>query len=414
VARNVRQVFSALVLAGLAGLLVVPPAAAGEPAGEPEQEPTSLDLQLQQAQLARLRAEAERRAASVDDAQQALAGAVVLAGQALESYATAVQTLHTQQQRERQRQSELTQAQLDVDNSRRELSQWAQQAYSTGSGLGGSVTLATLLLSDGPQDVGTTLTALHRIGRHRDRALTGMRVARKRADVAADAAATASEAAAAAAVEASAAKQASEQAVNTQRRLLGLAESWLAQSDQEIAEASARAAGLRAALLDQGSLSPLPVAGLQANPDNRVTGQVGACTGAAVEQYANGQIPLAALCPLRAAAGHHLRADAAYAFDRMGQAYAGRFGSTICITDSYRSYAAQVSVYARKPGLAAIPGTSNHGWGRAVDLCGGIQSFSSAQHRWMRENAALYGWFHPGWAQQNGSKPEPWHWEYGG
>jgi LAS superfamily LD-carboxypeptidase LdcB len=167
---------------------------------------------------------------------------------------------------------------------------------------------------------------------------------------------------------------------------------------------------LRAALLEQRLAARSGPGGR----DNRVTGQVGTCTGATVEQYPNGQIPVSALCPLRAAAGHWLRADAAYAFDRMSQAYAGRFGTAICLTDSYRSYAAQVSVYARKPGLAAVPGTSNHGWGTAVDLCGGIQSFSSAQHRWMSENSALYGWFHPGWAQQNGSKPEPWHWEYGG
>jgi hypothetical protein len=32
----------------------------------------------------------------------------------------------------------------------------------------------------------------------------------------------------------------------------------------------------------------------------------------------------------------------------------------------------------------------------------------------MRENAPLYGWYHPTWAQQGGGKPEPWHWEYGG
>ncbi len=69
---------------------------------------------------------------------------------------------------------------------------------------------------------------------------------------------------------------------------------------------------------------------------------------------------------------------------------------------------------AAKPTLAAVPGTSNHGWGTAVDLCGGIQTFGSAQHVWMRQNAPLYGWYLPSWAQQTGSKPEPWHWEYGG
>jgi LAS superfamily LD-carboxypeptidase LdcB len=32
----------------------------------------------------------------------------------------------------------------------------------------------------------------------------------------------------------------------------------------------------------------------------------------------------------------------------------------------------------------------------------------------MQQNAALYGWFHPAWAQAGGSLPEPWHWEYAG
>jgi LAS superfamily LD-carboxypeptidase LdcB len=32
----------------------------------------------------------------------------------------------------------------------------------------------------------------------------------------------------------------------------------------------------------------------------------------------------------------------------------------------------------------------------------------------MKNNSMLYGWFLPAWAQQNGSKPEPWHWEFAG
>jgi LAS superfamily LD-carboxypeptidase LdcB len=32
----------------------------------------------------------------------------------------------------------------------------------------------------------------------------------------------------------------------------------------------------------------------------------------------------------------------------------------------------------------------------------------------MKENAGQFGWVHPAWAQQGGSKPEPWHWEFVG
>jgi hypothetical protein len=127
--------------------------------------------------------------------------------------------------------------------------------------------------------------------------------------------------------------------------------------------------------------------------------------------YSNGLIPESALCPI--APGHMLRWDAAAAFRALNAAYQLEFGTPLCVTDSYRSYAAQVDVFARKPGLAAKPGTSNHGWALAVDYCGGIQSFGTAQFTWMKANAPFYGWFHPDWAEPGGSKPEAWHWEYG-
>jgi len=141
---------------------------------------------------------------------------------------------------------------------------------------------------------------------------------------------------------------------------------------------------------------------------------VGDCPGRDVSGYENGRLPIDALCPLWGTAGHHLRADAAFAFNRMSQRYDAVFGQPICVTDSYRTYEQQVELYARKPNLAARPGTSNHGWGTAVDLCGGIESFGTAQHDWLVQNAPLFGWFHPSWAEPGGSRPEPWHFEYGG
>ena len=128
--------------------------------------------------------------------------------------------------------------------------------------------------------------------------------------------------------------------------------------------------------------------------------------------YPNGLIPESAMCRL-GAGSHMLRCDATAAFTALATQYARDLGAPICLTDSYRTYAAQVDVYARKPNLAAIPGNSNHGWGLAVDLCGGIQTFGTPQHLWMQANAPKYGWVHPTWAQAGGSRPEPWHWEYG-
>ena len=49
-----------------------------------------------------------------------------------------------------------------------------------------------------------------------------------------------------------------------------------------------------------------------------------------------------------------------------------------------------------------------------MDLCGGAEVSGSPQHRWLKVNAPPYGWYHPGWAEPGGSRPEPWHWEFGG
>ncbi|GAA4284948.1 hypothetical protein GCM10022261_24790 [Brevibacterium daeguense] len=128
--------------------------------------------------------------------------------------------------------------------------------------------------------------------------------------------------------------------------------------------------------------------------------------------HQNGRIPAVALCPVAAAPGHLLRCDAAAAFETLATAYSQRFGTRISVTDSYRDYATQVVLKRRKGRMAATPGTSNHGWGLAVDLGGGINSFGTVQHEWMRANAPRYGWIHPSWARSTGSLPEPWHWEY--
>ena len=128
--------------------------------------------------------------------------------------------------------------------------------------------------------------------------------------------------------------------------------------------------------------------------------------------YANGRIPTAVLCPLDFAPGHMLRCDAAKQLSDLSDAYEARFGVPIPITDSYRSYAAQVAVRIAKPHLAAVPGTSNHGWGLAVDLSSPISSGTTAQYVWLRLHGPDYGWDNPSWARLDGSKPEPWHFEF--
>jgi hypothetical protein len=127
--------------------------------------------------------------------------------------------------------------------------------------------------------------------------------------------------------------------------------------------------------------------------------------------YPNGFIPQTALCPIGIGA-HILRCDAAAAFAALNEAYARAFGGPVCITDSYRTFDAQVRLYGQKPALAAVPGTSNHGWGLAVDLCGGAESFGSPAYAWLAVNAPAFGWVNPSWARPGAGREEPWHWEF--
>jgi len=119
--------------------------------------------------------------------------------------------------------------------------------------------------------------------------------------------------------------------------------------------------------------------------------------------YGNGKIPPGALSPI-GVGEHRLHAPAAAAFRRM-KADAAAAGITIGVTDSYRTYESQVDLAHRKGlhkhgGLAATPGTSNHGWGLALDL-----DLDASAQQWMRDNGWRYGFVED-------VPREPWHWTY--
>ena len=128
--------------------------------------------------------------------------------------------------------------------------------------------------------------------------------------------------------------------------------------------------------------------------------------------YANGRIPAAVLCPLVFAPGHMLRCDAAERLTALSEEFEREFGYPIPITDSYRSYVQQIAVARAKPHLAAVPGTSNHGWGLAVDLSDPIAGGASREYMWLRVHGPDHGWDNPSWARPDGAKPEPWHFEF--
>lgn len=130
------------------------------------------------------------------------------------------------------------------------------------------------------------------------------------------------------------------------------------------------------------------------------------CDASAAVTGTNGRLSSTSLCTV---GGFKLQPAAAVAFAEMSAAYELEFGVPLEIVSAYRTYSEQVSVKATKGSLAAPPGTSNHGWGLAVDLSSSSYS-GTAQWRWLKNNAATYGWVNPDWAKT--TKYEPWHWEY--
>jgi len=113
----------------------------------------------------------------------------------------------------------------------------------------------------------------------------------------------------------------------------------------------------------------------------------------------NGRLSASELSPIP---GGQLRDDAAAAWNAPGgPADAGLVptGSR----SSYRTFAEQQQLYAELgAGMAAFPGTSNHGLGIAIDLP------SSWMWEWMKQHGAKYGW------QKTEAFHEPWHWNFVG
>ena len=149
--------------------------------------------------------------------------------------------------------------------------------------------------------------------------------------------------------------------------------------------------------------------------------------------YKNGAIPARAL--RRSTIGVSLRADAAASADRLAKEIKG-----LRATDGYRAlsghpYAQREIFLARyepraapergpfgdvrwyngvryvrvRGAAAAIPGTSNHGLGLAVDFASGINGgFGSAAYKAFAKVAPRHGWSNT----EGRSVNESWHWVY--
>ena len=128
----------------------------------------------------------------------------------------------------------------------------------------------------------------------------------------------------------------------------------------------------------------------------------------------NGRISPDLLTALSWAPHHTLRPDAAAQLELLNQAYRAEFGVPLTVVSSYRTILSQLANAEQMPELAAEVGTSNHGWGIAIDVSGGAGTAGTPEHQWLRANAPEFGWVLPPWADVTGSKPELWHWEFWG
>lgn len=397
---------AAACLAALVGVAVTPVAAGADS--------NHHKLHRAQAKAHRLEKQAKRQATQIASARVRLARLDARANAALDRYQTAKVAADQAEAANLLAQQHLAAAQARTDAARATLSEMAAGAYRTMASGGALGTTLALVQTGNPQEFVDGLTILGQIGKSEAQVVDDLRLAEadevRSQQVAADAAARAD----ATAHDAQVVKEAADRLVAAQQREVRRDRALLASTRQAAAQAHhhARTLERRIARARARALA------IQARQAARAasSGLDAKCDGGSVAGYPNGELPVHSLCPLWGAPGEALRADAAAAFNQMSHAYAQVFGVPLCVTASYRTYQHQVELYATMPaGYAAVPGTSNHGWGLAVDLCGGIQVDGSPEHAWLLDHAAAYDWFHPAWAMPGGPGPhEPWHWEYAG
>jgi D-alanyl-D-alanine carboxypeptidase len=147
----------------------------------------------------------------------------------------------------------------------------------------------------------------------------------------------------------------------------------------------------------------------------------------------NGLLTKSERVGLKSAPGQQLEAPAAASWDRMWDAVLSTYAWDMELTDSYRPRSVQDEIfldryrpqatgsgpfgdvrhyngrrYVRVKGYAAaIPGTSNHGWGRAVDITD-MGGFNTSRYRALSAVAGYYGWSNAAGRRIG----EWWHWEY--
>lgn len=138
--------------------------------------------------------------------------------------------------------------------------------------------------------------------------------------------------------------------------------------------------------------------------------------------YKNGQIPLSALVALSVKSPtlgtQYATARVAAAYERLNKKFRAQFGKDLVPTEAYRSLARQkalrnayllyVAGKGPRAALAAIPGTSNHGWAEAIDFGSGVATYGTAEKEWLNEHGPEEGFYPTG---DRFNPREAWHFD---
>ena len=146
-------------------------------------------------------------------------------------------------------------------------------------------------------------------------------------------------------------------------------------------------------------------------------------TRSKVQKQANGKLPESMLVALSWDKEKTLiAAPAAADLGRLNSAFKKKFGKNLDIDLAYRTLDTQKFLYQELGSyIAAKPGTSNHGWGLAIDVPETYNySFKGKYYKWLKANSKKYNWIHRKNLEEfrsNGSRnpyAEAWHFEYVG
>ena len=137
------------------------------------------------------------------------------------------------------------------------------------------------------------------------------------------------------------------------------------------------------------------------------------------------QLPLSVADTWEPGIPRYMDCSAAKAFAQMNADYTAKFGRSMKADETYRDFTKQV-FYQNLFGYprASIPGTSNHGFGTAVDFEGyssakwaGYTSpyvFDGPADVWLTQNGAKYGFDRPSYLDKTAANPEYWHYNFVG